>query len=83
LIFICSITLQKIFGKLRFQAGLYLQVLSVKKLFEVTFVDISICAITECSDHADNDSANADGIDYPDDADCENYSDDSEAPPSL
>jgi hypothetical protein len=49
-----------------------------KQWFTVTLVDVSGCAVTGCSDHLDNDG---DGlIDYPDDPDCDNYSDNTEAP---
>ena len=48
-----------------------------KQWFTVTFVDNSICGITDCSDHADNDLDLL--IDYPNDPQCVNYSDDDES----
>ena len=48
-----------------------------KQWFMVEFVDVSVCGVTECSDHADNDGDLL--VDFPDDLDCENYSDNSEA----
>ncbi len=45
--------------------------------FGAIFANASICGVTECSDHIDNDG-DSDGIDYPDDPDCDSYSDDSE-----
>lgn len=50
-----------------------------KQWFMVEFVDVSVCGVTECSDHLDNDEDYL--VDFPDDLDCENYSDDSEAAP--
>lgn len=49
-----------------------------KQWFTVTFVDVSGCAVTACSDHADNDGDLL--IDYPEDPDCADYSDNTEAP---
>jgi len=51
-----------------------------KQWFTVTFVDVSGCAVTACSDHVDNDGDTL--IDYPEDPDCDNYSDNTEAPPA-
>jgi hypothetical protein len=49
-----------------------------KQWFTVTFFDVSGCAVTACSDHADNDGDLL--IDYPEDPDCADYSDNTEAP---
>ena len=46
--------------------------------FTVTFLDISGCAITQCSDHVDNDLDGA--TDFPDDPECTDYDDNNESP---
>lgn len=45
--------------------------------FTATFSDTSGCAITQCSDHDDNDGDLE--TDYPDDPECDSYSDDNES----
>ena len=48
-----------------------------KQLFEVTFVDVSGCGISQCSDQEDNDTDTF--TDYPDDPECLDYDDDDES----
>jgi hypothetical protein len=48
-----------------------------KQLFQVTFLDVSGCGISQCSDREDNDADTF--ADYPNDPDCLDYDDDSES----
>jgi len=50
-----------------------------KRNFKVTFLDTSECAITECSDQVNNDGLQDSDIDFPDDPQCMDYSDDDES----
>jgi hypothetical protein len=48
-----------------------------KQVFTVTFVDVSGCGISQCSDQEDNDTDTF--TDYPDDPECLDYDDDDES----
>lgn len=48
-----------------------------KQLFTVTFLDVSGCGISQCSDQEDNDGDTL--VDYPDDPECGDYDDDDES----
>ena len=54
-----------------------------KQEFTVTFDDTSVCAVTQCSDHVDNDTDNEidfGGFDgFPADTNCTDYNDNTEA----
>lgn len=45
----------------------------------LTFLDISVCVITQCSDHVDNEAKGDGLIDYPNDPECTDYSDNDES----
>jgi len=50
-----------------------------KQDFTVTFNNVSGCAVTECSDHVDNEAIGDGLIDFPNDPECSDYNDNNES----